>query len=88
EIPDLTATIPLKRPGPKKKMDVFTLSKEDDVRVCVIHQEVKSGKENAKSYTMAPKIRRLVSYIRRYRPCHLGSVKRTRLKHRKAQKSD
>ncbi|PBK89115.1 hypothetical protein ARMGADRAFT_1115387, partial [Armillaria gallica] len=33
---------------------MFNLSKEDDVRKNVVHQEVRSGKENTKPCTNAP----------------------------------
>ncbi len=92
EIPGLTDTIFPKRLGPKRATNIrkmFNLSKEDDVRKYVIRREVKSGKkENAKSYTKAPKIQRLVTPIRLQRRRHLCSVKRRKLEHQKEQKSE
>ncbi|KAK0430565.1 40s ribosomal protein s6-b [Armillaria borealis] len=92
EIPGLTDTILPKRLGPKRATNVrkmFNLSKEDDVRKYVIRREVKSGKkENAKPYTKAPKIQRLVTPIRLQRGRHLCSVKRRKLEHQKEQKSE
>ncbi|KAK0241035.1 40s ribosomal protein s6-b [Armillaria nabsnona] len=92
EIPGLTDTIFPKCLGPKRATNVckmFNLSKEDDVRKYVIHREVKSGKkENAKSYTKAPKIQRLVTPIRLQHRRHLRSVKRRKLEHQKEQKSE
>ncbi len=92
EIPGLTDTIFSKRLGPKRATNIrkmFNLSKEDDVRKYVIRREVKSGKkENAKAYTKAPKIQRLVTPIRLQRRRHLRSVKRRKLEHQKEQKSE
>ncbi|KAK0199775.1 40s ribosomal protein s6-b [Desarmillaria ectypa] len=92
EIPGLTDTILPKRLGPKRATNIrkmFNLSKEDDVRKYVIRREVKSGKkENAKPYTKAPKIQRLVTPIRLQRRRHLRSVKRRKLEHQKEQKSE
>ncbi|KAK0437888.1 40S ribosomal protein S6 [Armillaria borealis] len=92
EIPGLTDTILPKRLGPKRATNIrkmFNLSKEDDVRKYVIRREVKSAKkENAKPYTKAPKIQRLVTPIRLQRRRHLRSVKRRKLEHQKEQKSE
>ncbi|KAK0186481.1 40s ribosomal protein s6-b [Armillaria mellea] len=80
------ASVP-KRATNIRKM--FNLSKEDDVRKYVIRREVKSAKkENAKPYTKAPKIQRLVTPIRLQRRRHLRSVKRRKLEHQKEQKSE
>ncbi len=91
EIPGLTDTIFSKRLGPKRATNIrkmFNLSKEDDVRKYVIHREVSGKKENAKSYTKAPKIQRLVTPIRLQRRRHLRSVKRRKLEYQKEQKSE
>ncbi|KAK0216896.1 40s ribosomal protein s6-b [Armillaria fumosa] len=92
EIPGLTDTVLPKRLGPKRATNIrkmFNLSKEDDVRKYVIRREVKSAKkENAKPYTKAPKIQRLVTPIRLQRRRHLRSVKRRKLEHQKEQKSE
>ncbi|KAG7440734.1 40s ribosomal protein s6-b [Guyanagaster necrorhizus] len=92
EIPGLTDTVLPKRLGPKRATNIrkmFNLSKEDDVRKYVIRREVKSTKkENAKPYTKAPKIQRLVTPLRLQRRRHLRSVKRRKLEHQKEQKSE
>jgi len=67
----------------------FNLSKEDDVRKYVVRREVKSAKkENAKPYTKAPKIQRLVTPIRLQRRRHLRALKKRRIEHQKEQKSE
>ncbi|KAK0443058.1 40S ribosomal protein S6 [Desarmillaria tabescens] len=83
EIPGLTDAILPNRLGLKGAMKIrkmVNLSRKNDVRKYVIRQEVRSGKkENAKPYTKAP----------RPNPhCHLRSVKRRKLEHRKEQKSE
>ncbi|KAG6905436.1 hypothetical protein DXG01_002741, partial [Tephrocybe rancida] len=53
----------------------------------IIDDEVKSvKKEDAKPYTKAPKIQRLVTPLRLQRRRHLHSLKRRRLEHQKEQK--
>ncbi|TFK95829.1 ribosomal protein S6e [Pterulicium gracile] len=90
EIPGLTDNVLPKRLGPKRATKIrrfFNLSKEDDVRKYVIRREVKSAKkENAKPYTKAPKIQRLVTPERLQRRRHLRSLKRRRIEHQKEQK--
>ncbi|TFK66373.1 ribosomal protein S6e [Pluteus cervinus] len=92
EIPGLTDTVLPKRLGPKRATKIrkfFNLSKEDDVRKYVIRREVKSKKkEDAKPYTKAPKIQRLVTPVRLQRRRHLRSLKRRRLEHQKEQKTE
>jgi len=92
DIPGLTDTILPKRLGPKRATKIrkfFNLSKEDDVRKYVIRREVTSKKkENAKPYTKAPKIQRLVTPVRLQRRRHLRSLKRRRLERQKEQKSE
>jgi len=92
EIPGLTDTILPKRLGPKRATKIrrfFNLSKEDDVRKYVVRREVKSAKkENAKPYTKAPKIQRLVTPLRLQHRRHLGALKRRRLVVQKEQKSE
>ncbi|KAL0563770.1 40S ribosomal protein S6 [Marasmius crinis-equi] len=92
EIPGLTDTVLPKRLGPKRATKIrkfFNLSKEDDVRKYVVRREVKSAKkENAKPYTKAPKIQRLVTPMRLQRRRHLRSVKRRKLEHQKEQKGE
>ncbi|KAH9836302.1 40S ribosomal protein S6 [Rhodofomes roseus] len=92
EIPGLTDTVLPKRLGPKRATKIrkfFNLSKEDDVRKYVVRREVKSQKkENAKPYTKAPKIQRLVTPIRLQRRRHLHSLKRRRLERQKEQKTE
>ena len=56
EIAGLTDNVLPKRLGPKRATKIrkfFNLGKEDDVRKYVVRREVKSKKENAKSYTKA-----------------------------------
>jgi small subunit ribosomal protein S6e len=90
EIPGLTDVVLPKRLGPKRATKIrkfFNLSKEDDVRKYVVRREVKSAKNpEAKPYTKAPKIQRLVTPIRLQRRRHLRSLKRRRLEHQKEQK--
>lgn len=92
EIPGLTENILPKRLGPKRATKIrkfFNLSKEDDVRKYVVRREVKSQKkENAKPYTKAPKIQRLVTPVRLQRRRHLHSLKRRRLERQKEQKTE
>jgi len=92
DVPGLTDNILPKRLGPKRATKIrkfFNLSKEDDVRKYVVRREVKSQKkENAKPYTKAPKIQRLVTPIRLQRRRHLRSLKRRRLERQKEQKTE
>lgn len=65
DIPGLTDTANPKRLGPKRASKIrrfFNLSKEDDVRKFVIRREICKN-EGKKSYTKAPKIQRLVTYV-------------------------
>lgn len=68
DIPGLTDTVLPRRLGPKRATKIrrfFNLSKEDDVRKFVVRREVKSAKNpEAKPYTKAPKIQRLVTPVR------------------------
>jgi len=92
EIPGLTDTVIPKRLGPKRATKIrrfFNLDKKDDVRKYVVRREVKSAKkENAKPYTKAPKIQRLVTPQRLQRRRHLNALKRRRLEHSKEQKAE
>ncbi|EPQ50893.1 ribosomal protein S6e [Gloeophyllum trabeum ATCC 11539] len=92
EIPGLTDTVLPKRLGPKRATKIrrfFNLTKEDDVRKYVVRREVKSSKkENAKPYTKAPKIQRLVTPLRLQRRRHLRSLNRRRFERQKEQKSE
>ncbi|KAG5650121.1 hypothetical protein H0H81_000608 [Sphagnurus paluster] len=92
EIPGLTDNVLPKRLGPKRAAKIrsfFNLAKEDDVRKYVVRREVKSAKkEDAKPYTKAPKIQRLVTPLRLQRRRHLRSLKRRRLEHQKEQKAE
>ncbi|KAG5640945.1 hypothetical protein DXG03_006555, partial [Asterophora parasitica] len=92
EIPGLTDNVLPKRLGPKRATKIrrfFNLGKEDDVRKYVVRREVKSAKkEDAKPYTKAPKIQRLVTPLRLQRRRHLRSLKRRRLEHQKEQKAE
>ncbi|KAF8512551.1 hypothetical protein BU17DRAFT_96214 [Hysterangium stoloniferum] len=66
----------------------FNLSKED-VRKYVIRREVKSSKKpDAKPYTKAPKIQRLVTSIRLQRRRYLRSLNRRRVDRQKEQKAE
>ncbi|KIK05128.1 hypothetical protein K443DRAFT_675418 [Laccaria amethystina LaAM-08-1] len=90
EIPGLTDTVLPKRLGPKRATKIrsfFNLGKEDDVRKYVVRREVKSAKKaDAKPYTKAPKIQRLVTPLRLQRRRHLNALKRRRIEHQKEQK--
>jgi len=92
DIPGLTDTPLPRRLGPKRATKIrkfFNLSKEDDVRKYVIRREVKSQKKSdAKPYTKAPKIQRLVTPIRLQRRRHLNSLKRRRIERQKEQKTE
>jgi len=92
EIPGLTDTVIPQRLGPKRATKIrrfFNLSKEDDVRKFVVRREVKSGKkEDAKPYTKAPKIQRLVTPERLQRRRHLRSLKKRRMEGQKEQKAE
>jgi len=92
EIPGLTDNVLPKRLGPKRATKIrrfFNLSKEDDVRKYVVRRSVTSTKkENAKPYTKAPKIQRLVTPERLQRRRHLHSLKRRRFEHQKEQKAE
>ncbi|KAI0942023.1 hypothetical protein AcW1_009647 [Taiwanofungus camphoratus] len=92
EIPGLTDNVLPKRLGPKRATKIrkfFNLSKEDDVRKYVVRREVTSAKkENAKPYTKAPKIQRLVTPLRLQRRRHLRSLKRRRIERQKEQKTE
>jgi len=91
-LPGLTDNVLPKRLGPKRATKIrrfFNLSKEDDVRKYVVRREVKSSKkENAKPYTKAPKIQRLVTPIRLQRRRHLRSLNRRRMDRQKEQKAE
>ncbi|PLW30793.1 hypothetical protein PCASD_13370 [Puccinia coronata f. sp. avenae] len=88
-IPGLTDTVLPQRLGPKRATKIrrfFNLTKEDDVRKFVVCREVKSAKNpDAKPYTKAPKIQRLVTPIRLQRRRHLRSLNRRRNKAQKVQ---
>ncbi|KAL9710079.1 40S ribosomal protein S6 [Leucoagaricus gongylophorus] len=92
EIPGLTDSILPKRLGPKRATKIrkfFNLSKEDDVRKYVIRREVKSSKkENAKPYTKAPKIQRLVTPQRLQRRRRIRTTKRQNLERQKENKAE
>jgi len=91
DIAGLTDTPLPKRLGPKRATKIrkfFNLGKEDDVRKYVVRREVKSKKEDAKPYTKAPKIQRLVTPTRLQRRRHLHSLKRRRLDRQKEQKAE
>lgn len=92
EIPGLTDNVLPKRLGPKRATRIrsfFNLGKDDDVRKYVVRREVKSAKKaDAKPYTKAPKIQRLVTPMRLQRRRHLRSLKRRKLEHQKEQKSE
>jgi len=92
EIPGLTDNILPKRLGPKRATKIrkfFNLGKQDDVRKYVVRREVKSAKkEDAKPYTKAPKIQRLVTPIRLQRRRHLNSLKRRKIERQKEQKTE
>ncbi|PPQ93165.1 hypothetical protein CVT25_002592, partial [Psilocybe cyanescens] len=92
DIPGLTDVVLPKRLGPKRATKIrkfFNLTKEDDVRKYVVRREVVSKKkENAKPYTKAPKIQRLVTPIRLQRRRHLLSLKRRKIEQQKEQKTE
>jgi small subunit ribosomal protein S6e len=92
QIPGLTDNVLPKRLGPKRATKIrkfFNLSKEDDVRKYVVRRSVTSTKkENAKPYTKAPKIQRLVTPERLQRRRHLHALKRRRFEHQKEQKAE
>jgi len=92
DIPGLTDVVLPKRLGPKRATKIrrfFNLTKEDDVRKYVVRREVTSKKkENAKPYTKAPKIQRLVTPLRLQRRRHLNSLKRRKLDQQKEQKTE
>ncbi|TFK18243.1 40s ribosomal protein s6-b [Coprinopsis marcescibilis] len=92
DIPGLTDVVLPKRLGPKRATKIrkfFGLSKEDDVRKYVVRREVKSQKKpDAKPYTKAPKIQRLVTPLRLQRRRHLNAIKRRRVERQKEQKSE
>jgi len=89
DIPGLTDNVLPKRLGPKRATKIrkfFNLTKDDDVRKFVIRREVKSQKkEDAKPYTKAPKIQRLVTPERLQRRRHLRSLARRKTEVQKAQ---
>lgn len=92
ELPGLTETVLPKRLGPKRATKIrkfFNLSKEDDVRKYVVRREVTSQKKaDAKPYTKAPKIQRLVTPLRLQRRRHLRAIKRHRIESQKEQKAE
>ncbi|TEB27993.1 ribosomal protein S6e [Coprinellus micaceus] len=92
DVPGLTDVVLPKRLGPKRATKIrkfFNLSKEDDVRKYVVRREVKSQKNpEAKPYTKAPKIQRLVTPLRLQRRRQLNAVKRHRIERQKEQKSE
>ncbi|KIJ32158.1 hypothetical protein M422DRAFT_214003 [Sphaerobolus stellatus SS14] len=92
ELPGLTDEVLPKRLGPKRATKIrrfFNLTKEDDVRKYVVRREVKSSKKpDAKPYTKAPKIQRLVTPIRLQRRRHLRSLNRRRMDRQKEQKAE
>jgi small subunit ribosomal protein S6e len=89
DIPGLTDNVLPKRLGPKRATKIrrfFNLTKDDDVRKFVIRREVKSQKNpEAKPYTKAPKIQRLVTPERLQRRRHLRSLARRKTEVQKAQ---
>jgi len=92
EIPGLTDVVLPKRLGPKRATKIrkfFNLTKEDDVRKYVVRREVVSKKKaEAKPYTKAPKIQRLVTPQRLQRRRHLNALKRRKIEHQKEQKAE
>jgi len=92
EIPGLTDVVLPKRLGPKRATKIrrfFNLTKEDDVRKYVVRREVTSKKkENAKPYTKAPKIQRLVTPARLQHRRHLNAEKKRKLVSQKEQKAE
>ncbi|CEL57683.1 40S ribosomal protein S6-B OS=Schizosaccharomyces pombe (strain 972 / ATCC 24843) GN=rps6b PE=1 SV=1 [Rhizoctonia solani AG-1 IB] len=91
-LPGLTENVLPKRLGPKRATKIrkfFNLTKEDDVRKFVVRREVKSKKNpDAKPYTKAPKIQRLVTPLRLQRRRHLRAIKRKRIESAKEQKAE
>ncbi|KZV80670.1 ribosomal protein S6e [Exidia glandulosa HHB12029] len=91
-IPGLTENVLPKRLGPKRATKIrrfFNLTKEDDVRQFVVRREVKSAKKaDAKPYTKAPKIQRLVTPERLQRRRHLRALERRRFERQKEQKAE
>ncbi|CAE6450049.1 unnamed protein product [Rhizoctonia solani] len=91
-LPGLTENVLPKRLGPKRATKIrkfFNLGKEDDVRKFVVRREVKSKKNpDAKPYTKAPKIQRLVTPLRLQRRRHLRAIKRRRIESAKEQKAE
>lgn len=89
DIPGLTDCVLPRRLGPKRCTKIrafFNLSKEDDVRKFVVRREVKSAKKpDAKPYTKAPRIQRLVTPIRLQRRRHLRSLNKRRNEAQKVQ---
>jgi len=89
DIPGLTDNVLPKRLGPKRATKIrkfFNLTKDDDVRKFVIRREVKSQKNaDAKPYTKAPKIQRLVTPERLQRRRHLRSLARRKTEVQKVQ---
>jgi len=78
-IPGLTDDVLPKRLGPKRATKIrkfFNLGKKDDVRKYVIRREVTPKNTNAKPYTKAPKIQRLVTPERLQRKRHMRSLRR------------
>jgi len=92
QIPGLTDVVLPRRLGPKRATKIrrfFNLTKEDDVRKYVVRREVTSKKkENAKPYTKAPKIQRLVTPERLQRRRHLNALKKRKLDAQKEQKTE
>ncbi|KAH6879321.1 40s ribosomal protein s6-b [Coprinopsis sp. MPI-PUGE-AT-0042] len=81
EIPGLTDVVLPKRLGPKRATKIR--------KKYVVRREVKSSKkEDAKPYTKAPKIQRLVTPLRLQRRRHLNAVKNRRIAHQKEQKAE
>lgn len=89
DIPGLTDNVLPRRLGPKRATKIrrfFNLSKDDDVRKFVVRREVKSAKNpEAKPYTKAPKIQRLVTPVRLQRRRHLRSLNRRRSEAQRTQ---
>ncbi|KAG0142669.1 hypothetical protein CROQUDRAFT_724977 [Cronartium quercuum f. sp. fusiforme G11] len=89
DIPGLTDTVLPRRLGPKRATKIrrfFNLTKEDDVRKFVVRREVTSSKKpDAKPYTKASKIQRLVTPVRLQRRRHLRALNRRRTEAQKVQ---
>ncbi|KAG6815133.1 hypothetical protein H0H87_004831, partial [Tephrocybe sp. NHM501043] len=92
DIPGMKDNVLPNRLGPKRATKIrsfFNLGKEDDVWKDVVRRGVKSAKkEDAKPYTKAPKIQRLVTPLRLQRRRHLHSLKHRRIEHQKEQKAE